>query len=269
MIARTSSFVFPRRRRPMPKRSAARSMHGTCSKAACSSPDERVRVTAQLIDASTGSHVWSLRFDRTPADIFSVEDEIAQGVAQALQVSLERPEHPYARFGIDAYLTYLQGQALIATDRNDDAERAIEHFRRAIEIAPNFGASHAALADAIWQVLFKAQSAGMGEPNRARTDREQQLLEAGVREVQPVLERALELDDKLAEAYILRADLKDVMGDPAGAEADYRKGLSLRPSYSKGHLHFSIFLWYQGTAEETSAELDRAILLDPLAPRAY
>ena len=231
--------------------------------------DGRVRVTAQLIDATTGGHVWSLRFDRMLADIFSVEEEIAQSVAQALQVSLEEPEHPYARFGIEAYLAYLQGQALIATRRNDDAERAIEHFRRAIEIAPNFAAGHAALADAMWQVLLNVQTAGMGELHRARTARERQLLVDGAREVQPMLERALELDDGLAEAYILRADLKNVMDDPAGAEADYRKGLSLRPNYSKGHLHLSVFLYVHGSEEERMAEIDRAILLDPLMPQAY
>jgi len=268
VIARTSSFVF--RDRATDARDIGRALNARyLLEGSLQHSDERVRVTAQLIDATTGGHVWSLRFDRTLADMFSVEDEIAQGVAQALQVSLDQPEHPYARFGIDAYLSYLQGQALIATHRSDDAERAIEHFRRAIEIAPNFGAGQAALADAMWQVLLKVQTAGMGELHRARTARHQQLLEAGVREVQPVLERALELDDKLAEAYILRADLKNVMDDPVGAEADYRKGLSLRPNYSKGHVHFSVFLYSNGSEEETLAEIDRAILLDPLMPRAY
>jgi TolB-like protein/DNA-binding winged helix-turn-helix (wHTH) protein/Tfp pilus assembly protein PilF len=269
VIARTSSFVF--RDRATDARDIGRALNARyLLEGSLQHANERVRVIAQLIDATTGGHVWSLRFDRTLADIFSVEDEIAQGVAQALQVSLEQPEHPYARFGIDAYLSYLQGQTLLATHRSDDAERAIEHFRRAIEIAPNFGAGHAALADAMWQVLLKVQTAGMGELHRARTAREQQLLEAGVREVQPVLERALELDDRLAEAYILRADLKNVMDDPVGAEADYRKGLSLRPNYSKGHLHLSILLYgLVGREEETLAELERAILLDPLMPRAY
>ncbi len=268
VIARTSSFVF--RDRATDAREIGRTLNARyLLEGSLQQSDERVRVTAQLIDATTGGHVWSVRFDRTITDIFSVEDDIAQGVAQALQVSLEEPEHPYARFGIDAYLAYLQGQALIATRRNDDAERAIEHFRRAVEIAPNFGAGHAALADAMWQVSLNAQTAGMGELHRARTDREYQLLATAAREVQPVLERALELDDTLAEAYILRADLKTVMDDPAAAEADYRKGLSLRPNYSKGHLHFSIFLWSHGSEEETLAELDRAILVDPLAPRGY
>ena len=268
VIARTSSFVF--RDRATDAREIGRALNARyLLEGSLQHSDERVRVTAQLIDAATGGHVWSLRFDRPLDDLFSVEDEIAQAVAQALQVGIEQPEHPYARFGINAYLAYLQGQALIATHRNDDSERAIEHFRHAIDIAPNFAAAHAALADATWQVLFQLQSAGMGEPNRARTDRELQSLVAGAREVQPMLERALELDDRLAEAYVLRADLKNVMDDPVGAEADYRKGLSLRPSYSQGHIKFSVFLFYHGSEEEMWAEIDRAILVDPLAPRAY
>lgn len=269
VIARTSSFVF--RDGATDARDIGRALNARyLLEGSLQHSGERVRVTAQLIDATTGGHVWSVRFDRTLADIFSVEDEIAQSVAQALQVSLEQPEHPYARFGIDAYLSYLQGQVLLATHRNDDAERAIDHFKRAIEIAPNFAAGHAALADAMWQVLLNVQTAGMGELHRARTARQHQLLEAGVREVQPVLERALELDDKLAEAYILRADLKNVMDDPVGAEADYRKGLTLRPNYGKGHLHLGILLYgLVGRDEETWAEIDRAILLDPLMPRAY
>ena len=72
-------------------------------------------MTAQLIDAATGIHVGSLRFDRTIDDIFAVEDEIANSVARALEVSLSEPQHPYARYGTDAYLAFLQGRRLIGS----------------------------------------------------------------------------------------------------------------------------------------------------------
>ena len=268
VIARTSSFVF--RNRPADARDIGQVLDARyLVEGSVQHLGARLRVTAQLIDATTGSHLWSLRFDRTLDDIFTVEDEIAQSVADALQVSLDKPKHPYARFGIEAYVSYLQGQALLATRRNNDVERAIEYFWRAVEIAPDFAAGHAALAQAIWQAALNAQTAGMGELNRVRTAHQRTLLMSSARDVQAALDRALELDDTLAEAYILRGDLK-VWDDPAGAEADYRRGLSLRPNFSYGHLRLSVLLYdLEGREEETLAEVDRAILLDPLMPQAY
>jgi TolB-like protein/DNA-binding winged helix-turn-helix (wHTH) protein len=269
VIARTSSFAVGEH--PADARSIGRTLNARyLVEGSVQRAGERLRVTAQLIDANTGGHLWSLRFDRTVADIFTVEDDIARNIATALDVSLDRARHPYAAFGVDAYLAFLRGRELMATRRNEDAERAIEHFKHAIEIAPNFAAAHAALARALWQVALYRQSGGTGEVFRIYTARQREMVSASVREVQPVLDRALQLDATVAEAYVLRGDLKANMDDNAGAEADYRKALELSPNYGEGHEHLAEFLWeHSGREEEALREMDRAISVDPLSPRHY
>ena len=268
VIARTSSFAF--HDRPADARDIGRSLNARYlveGSLQHSGPD--LRVTAQLIDANTGHHVWSLRFERTLEDIFAVEDEIARGVADALQVSLDEPAHPYARFGLEAYLLYLQGQALIATRRNDDAELAVERFARAIELAPDFAAAYAALADAHWQSTLLEQTSGTGFGFMIRSELQDERLTSAARRAEPLLERALQLDDSLVEAYVLRAALKAHDGNGAGAEADYRAALARNPNYAAAHERYASFLIDQGDDSNAMAEIDEAIRVDPLAPRNH
>ncbi len=268
VIARTSSFVF--HDRTTDARDIGRKLNARyLVEGSLQHSGPELRVTAQLIDATTGSHVWSLRFDRTLEDIFAVEDEIAQGVTDALQVSLDEPAHPYARFGLEAYLLYLRGQALIATRRNDDAELAVERFEQAIEIEPEFAAAYAALAEAHWQSVLLEQTAGTGLGFMIRSERQRERVAAAAREAQPLLGRALQLDDTLAEAYVLRADLKAHDGDSAGAEADYRAALARNPSYAVGHERYALFLFNHGDDGNAMVEIDEAIRVDPLAPRNH
>jgi len=268
LIARTSSFSVGER--PADVQEIGRKLNVRyLVEGSVQRSGERLRVTAQLIDATTGGHLWSLRFDRTVDDIFAVEDEIAKSIATALEVSLNREQHPYASFGTDAYLAYLQARALLATTRVEDAERAIEHFKHAIEISPEFAAAYAGLAAAHWRSTLYQETGGTGFMRMAHSDRHRQRLEAGAREAQPPLDRALELDDTLGEAYILRADLKALMGDSDGAKADYRKGLTLGGIDGAGLEGLAMLYRLEGSDDEARAEIDRAIRMDPLSPRNY
>ena len=267
VIARTSSFAF--RDRSVDAREIGLALNARyLLEGSLQHSAHKLRVTAQLVDAETGAHLWSLRFDRTVDDIFQVEDEISNGIADALQVSLREPTHPHARFGTEAYLAYLQGQALVGSRTVSDAELAIERFSRAIEIAPDFAAAYAALADAYRHIgLLKAHGPGrspMGNPRRYPV-----MLEAGADKAAPLLAKALELDDTLGEAYVLRGDLKFMSDDPEGAEADYRKGLALSPNYGTGHQRYALFLQRSGRDDEANTELDKAMLVDPVAPENY
>ncbi|HEX2494977.1 MAG TPA: winged helix-turn-helix domain-containing protein, partial [Steroidobacter sp.] len=257
VIARSSSFAF--RGEQIDAREIGRQLNSRYLVAgAVQRSGDRVRVTAQLIDATNGANVWSLRFDRAETDILDAEDEIVHGVARALEVSLHEGAHPFARFGADAYLSFLQGKALMTSRKAADAERAIERFSRAIELAPDFAAAYVALADAR---LLLAHLTGVADVSP--------VVVAAYHEAQPLLDRALQLDDSLGEAYVLRADLKDYAGDKAGAEADFRKGLALSPNYGAGYERFAGFLELQNRTDEALAAIDRARIVDPLTPRNH
>ncbi|HKU13850.1 MAG TPA: tetratricopeptide repeat protein [Steroidobacteraceae bacterium] len=219
---------------------------------------ERLRVTAQLIDAATGAHLWSLRFDRTIDDIFAVEDEITQNVAQALQVTLTERRHPYARFGTEAYLALLQGRALVASHKTADADAAIKRFQHAIAIAPDFAVAYVDLANA-YVILAHLSVLYLSEPNRAAVER-----------ARPLVAKALQLDPTLGEAYVLRGFIEAFDRDVVQAEADYRRGLELAPSYGRGYEQFAEFLevdlW---RFDEALAAIDRARIVDPLRPRTH
>jgi TolB-like protein/DNA-binding winged helix-turn-helix (wHTH) protein len=265
LIAQTSSFSF--RGKPADARDIGRKLNARyLVEGSLQRSHDRLRVTAQLIDATTGGHVLSLRFTETIDDIFAVEDQISLGVAQALNVSLDEKEHSYVRFGMDAYLAFLHGQTIIA-NRPADAERAIEYFARAVELAPAFAAAYVSLADAhIWHAH------GPSYEHDATT----------FRQAASWLATALQLDDTLGEAYVLRADLTVICTEMTGcpdrsgfhrdrrnAEADFRKGLALSPNYGMGHEHFAEFLLKEERMDEGFAEIDRARLIDPMTPRNH
>jgi TolB-like protein/DNA-binding winged helix-turn-helix (wHTH) protein/tetratricopeptide (TPR) repeat protein len=219
---------------------------------------KRLRVTAQLIDAETGAHIWSLRFDRTIDDIFAVEDEITQNVAQALQVTLTQARHPYARFGLEAYLALLQGRALVASRKPADAGEAIKRFEHAIEIAPDFAIAYVDLANAHVH-LAHLRTVYLSDPNREAIER-----------ARPLVAKALQLDENLGEAYVLRGFIEAFDGDLARAEADYRRGLALAPNYGLGYEEFTEFLQVDlQRFDEALAAIDRARLVDPLRPRLH
>ena len=222
---------------------------------------EKLRVTARLIDAQSGAQLQALHFDRALADVFSIQDEIAEKVAAALEASLSdtAAEKPGARSAnLNAYLAYLQGRVLLAKYTVDGFEGAIEQFERAIALDPNFAAAYVGLADAQVSAAWRR---GDGDISRMN---EGPLAEKAA----ALIDKALALDPSLGEAYLVRAYWWDT--GEAQAEADYRKGLELDPSNGPGLTRFGEFLTGRdGRVDEGRAMLDRALLIDPLSVRAY
>jgi len=222
---------------------------------------EKLRVTARLIDAQSGAQLQALHFDRALADVFSIQDEIAEKVAAALEASLSdtAAEKPGARSAnLNAYLAYLQGRVLLAKYTVDGFEGAIEQFERAIALDPNFAAAYVGLADAQVSAAWRR---GDGDISRMN---EGPLAEKAA----ALIDKALALDPSLGEAYLVRASWVDTQEEQA--EADFRKGLELDPSNGPGLTHFGEFLaLVDGRVDEGRAMLDRALLIDPLSVRAY
>jgi TolB-like protein/DNA-binding winged helix-turn-helix (wHTH) protein/Tfp pilus assembly protein PilF len=256
VIARTSSFAFHDKnddvRQIGRKLSVRYLVEGSVQR-----EGQRLRVTARLVDTQTGRQFKALQFDRQLADLFGLQDEIAEQVAAALEVNLggldtHRPDQA-RNVKLDAYLAFLQGRALLEHWRVSDSAAAIERFSRAIAIDPTFAAAYAELAQAQMQsTMLQAKS----DPQVLRT-------------TERLVDKALALDSSLGETYIMRAQLREET-DPAGAEADFRKGLALSPSYGAGYARFAEALsdnWNR--PQEALQMIERAILVDPLIPRHY
>ena len=252
VVARSSSFALGK---PTPEaREAGRRLgvrylvSGSVQRAG-----KILRVTAQLTDTASNTALWSLKLDRTIDDVFSLQDQIAQQVADRLDVTLRGRSAEYARFGTEAYLAFLRGRALIESRRVPDVEESIRQFSRAIELAPTFAAAIAELARA------KFQLAGSQSDPHAHSAAVQPEIEA-------LVERAIQTDPTIGEGYFLRAELEfSDGGNPARADADYRRGLELAPNFGPGLRGYAIYLLEHDRTDEALAQLDRARLVDPLS----
>ena len=259
VIARTSSFAVEKQAtdaREIGRRLNARYLvEGSVQR-----DRERLRVTAQLIDAQSGDHVWSIQFDKSPRDIFQLQDDIASEVAQALKISLDAGGASglprLANGNFDAYLEYLQGRRLLSTWRSADMETAARHAERAIAIEPEFAAAHVLLASA-------RLSAAEFNPG----DNREQVFRDALPGVRRLLDRAIELDARSADAYSVRGYL-NAFSDPVAAEADYRRSLTLNPNESRAYEGLAALLFGNLERRDEIEELiDRARVLDPLEPR--
>lgn len=213
---------------------------------------DALRLTAQLIDVTSGRQIKALHLDKSLKDIFSIEDEIADSVAAALALRMgdARFHLEQARnVSLSAYLEYLQGRASLGHFKMADMERAAAHFKRAIELDPSFAAAYSSLADA--QRWIKL---GRWELDPDAED-----------ELETLVNKAISLDSGLGEAYVERAVLER---DATRAEADFRKGLDLSPSYGLGYTYLAENLLNLNRREEAQRVLDHAIRIDPLSARA-
>src|ERR1700722_1189560 len=212
-----------------------------------------LRVNAQLIDTTTSNELWSVKIDRTIDDVFAVQDQIAQRVAQHLDVTLHDRSAEYANLGTDAYLAFLKGRALEQSRKVGDMEESILQFSRAIELAPSFAP---ALADLAFAKILLAATLGTENKNKDKL----------WPEVKTLVDRAIAIDPAAGEPYFLRGRYElSLNEDASGAEADYRKGFDLAPNYGPGLRMYAEYLAEHERYDEALTVLDRAILVDPLS----
>ena len=148
VIARTSSFSMRDEALDVPEIAARLGVEYVLEGSVRRS-GEQMRITAQLIDVSTNAHVWSRTYDRRVDDLFAVQDEIAASVAAALQVSLtgnDSAERPPA--SVEAHERFLQGQFHYNRRSPGDIERAVQNYKQAVALDPDYARAWAALAGA-------------------------------------------------------------------------------------------------------------------------
>jgi TolB-like protein/Tfp pilus assembly protein PilF len=211
-----------------------------------------VRVTAQLIDADASRTLWSVKLDRAADAVFELQDQIADQVARELDVTLHGRPSEYARYGADAYLAFVRGRALVDSRTLVGVEESIKQFSRAVELSPSFAA---AITELAWARVLRIdlQNDGQGEPDRQ------------FKEIEQLVDRAIAIDPNAGEPYFMRAHYRyDVEHDATGAEADFRKGYELAPSFGPGLQWYADYLVVRGRSDEALAAIERARQVDPL-----
>jgi TolB-like protein/Flp pilus assembly protein TadD len=252
VAGRTSSFAFKGRNEDLrsigEQLGVAHLLEGSVQKAG-----NRVRITAQLVNADDGYHLWSQTYDRTLEDIFAVQDEIASEVAEAMQVTLlgkasPAPEKVSELTGA-AYNDYLKGLYERNRGTVEGNQRAMEHFQRAIEEDPSLALAWAGMA------LSRAYLTGFDDEDFA----------PGYEKARASALRALELDPDLPEAHLALSEIQQAFDwDWAAAEASLDRAIALRPGDSEIRMKRAQLLSTLGRKQEALAESRTAAELDPL-----
>ncbi len=254
VAARTSAFAFKGQARDVREigreLNVATVLTGSVRKSA-----ERVRVTAQLIDASSGLGIWSETYDeRALADIFDIQADRAVRIAHALETHLTPSERVrLARRpteNLEAYTLYLKGR--YAWDRRGEGLfTAIEYFNQAIAVDSQYARAWAGLAS----TYAPLGVTGYIAPSEGRP------------RMREAARRAVELDPESAEAHtVLGGYLHVYEWDWEGGEREYRRAIELDPDYPTPHLWLGFFLWQMGRLDESIAARERLKELDPLTP---
>jgi serine/threonine protein kinase/tetratricopeptide (TPR) repeat protein len=217
---------------------------------------DNLRVTARISNVQDGHQVWSEIYNRKMADMFAIQDDIAKAIVTALKIKLlgEKGGPLVKNYteNLEAYRLYLQGRNLWNKRGEADLTKSIEYFEKAIEIDPNYAFAYAGLADAYYIL-----------GNNAFWPAEKAFAQAKV-----VALKALEIDDKLAEAHTsLASIMEDYDWDFVGAEKEFKLAIELNPGYATAHHFYAVLLSSLGRYEEAMKEIRIAQNLDPLSPR--
>lgn len=249
VAGRTSAFAFKGKAEDLRKVGEALDV-ATVLEGSVQKAGDEVRITAQLIDARSGYHLWSEKYDRKLTNVFAVEDEISKAIADKLQVQLAGAgsQSLVAQISVDprAHDFYLRGLTLLAAR---SVNEAVGTFQQAVAIDPDYAQAWAALAEA--QALLPAYG-----PDAAQIAYANSLESA---------RRALALDPNIALAYVAQGMVYSNQMRWADADRVLRKALALAPGDAEVLNQYAQFLDAVGQLEPALVEFDRALQHDPLS----
>jgi adenylate cyclase len=254
VIARNSSFIY--KGKPVKVQEIGRELgvqyvlEGSVRKAG-----DRVRITAQLVDATTGNHLWAERYERNLEDVFALQDEITMKVLTALQVKLTEGEQARV-FGKgtenhEAYVKVLQGREHIYRMNREGVMLARQSFEDAIAIDSKFAIAYTHLA---WTYLLEVWLGFSDSPGQA-------MAKTG-----EFAQKALALDDSLADAHTLLGSIYLVQRQWEMAVAEGERSIALNPNSADNLGLFGMTLCSVGRPEDAVAMLEKAIRLNPIPP---
>jgi len=285
VIARNSSFMYKGRSvdvRAVGRELGVRSvLEGSIRRAG-----NRVRITAQLIDAATGGHLWAERYDRDLTDLFAVQDDVTRRIVDALKVTLSPAEKErLAESGtvnVDAYDFFLRGREFVLSGDKNRAkfEEAIKNFKRSIELDPSYSQTYAGLS---WTYIFDFQNRWSADPDHSlRLAKENADLALAKDAKEPFAhvvaglaalfardldtsraeaETAISLNPNFAMAYNSLASTRTFSGEPLAAIPLIERAMRLDPGYAQQYLHFLGMAYLVAGKYETAAVILRQRIL--------
>ena len=217
----------------------------------------RVRITAQLIDARADKHLWAESFERNSSDVLALQAELASAIAREINVRLTESEQSRLAtapsVSPEGHEAYLRGRYFFNRPSDENLRKAIGQFEAAVKLSPAFAPAYSGLSDAyLW--------AGYNEGFLTASEARPQARAAAV--------KAVQLDSTSAEAHASLATFKLFYEfDWAGCEREFRRAIQLNPNYAFAHDQFAMALAFTGRFDESIAESRRAAELDPLNPQ--
>lgn len=258
VVARSSAFSF--KGKNLDSRAVGEQLHvRKILEGSVRSADNRLRITAQLIDVETGYHLWSDRYDRELKDIFEVQDEIARSIAERLKITYSKiGQQPLVRVGtknVEAYQLYAKGRTFLYR-RGGAIPSAIECFQRAVAIDCDYALAWAGLADSYTTLGYY----GLVPPD------------ATMPKAAQAARRAVDLDPSLAEAHNALA-MASLMGtwDKSEAEREFVQAINLNPAYIQARAWYGLFYLQlsEGRLEQGVEQAKVALIADPFSSYAH
>ena len=254
VISRTSAMQFKGSKKNLPQigrdLNVDAIVEGTVSRA-----EGHVRITAQLIQASSDHHLWARSYERDLKDVLALQDEVARDIADEIRAKLtpeERTRLADARLvNPEAHEAYLRGRFLWNQRTEDQLHKAKQYFEQAIGKDPGYAAAYSGLADTYFYLSY-----GWGHiPPRE-----------GMPLATAAALKSIELDGSAAEGHASLGTVKFLYDwDFPGAEQELRRAIALNPNYELGHHAYAVLLGAEHRYDESVAEARKAVEVDPLS----
>ena len=250
VASRTSSFQFKGRSADVREIGRALGV-GAVLEGSVRRVGDRARITAQLVSAKDGYHLWSESYDRQLEDVFAIQSDIAQRLVRSLRGSLSPAENALLGRGgtrnAQAYDLYLRGQQRLRDYSDGPAAEAAALFRSAIELDPAFAQAHAGLASAlavrgVWRI---------------------DMTDEDLRDAAVASERALELEPYMPDAYLARAWLRSMQGRDDEADRDFEEAIRLNPASHEGYYLYGRHCFGNGRMERAAELYRKAAQIEP------
>jgi tetratricopeptide (TPR) repeat protein len=253
VISRTSTLQYKGSRKSLPQIAKELNVDGIVEGTVQRSGD-RVRITAELIDAASDTHVWAERYDRPLRDVLALQGEVAEAIANAVNVRLGASQQNSLKTlhstSSEAQDAYLRGKYWWNKRTREGEFKGLEFFEKAVELDPGYAAAYAGIADSYSVLAHHGRIPPLKAMPRAKA--------AAI--------RAIQLDGSLAEGHnsLAIVDLS-YDWDYAAAEAEFRKAIALNPNYVTAHHWFAHYLAVVRRDAEAMGEIRRARELDPFS----